>query len=189
MKRGIKHIPLPNPPIEAGAPDIQPLDARRAQILGIPIEFHPNTTFPTADARGFFWHRRIVIGPAWMRLDPRTQRAVLLHEARHLLRFHREQRVAMCVLAALPVVLFVPWPIMAAVAGGWAIFMAMEKLMQRHELDADAFAAEHGYGKDLLALVKKSGPPPKLPTFYPDYEKRCDALERRIKEKGDAALA
>lgn len=190
MRRGINHMPLPTTaPLERGAPDIIPLDTHRAQILGIPIEFHQHTKFPTADARGFFWKQKIVVGPSWMHLDPRTQRAALLHEARHLQRYHREQRIILSALLALPSLILIPWRILAAIAVTWLLYFAIEQLFRRHELDADRFAAEHGYGRDLLALVKRIGPPPTLPTFYPDYEKRCDALERAIKEKDDAASA
>lgn len=184
MKRGIRHMTLANPPV--GTPEIEPLDFARAQILGIPIEYHPHSKFPTADARGFFWNRHIAVGPQWTQLDARTQRATLFHEARHLLRWHREQRALLCALLALPALVFLSWRELAAIALTIGLFFIVEALSQRHEFDADAFAAEYGYGKELLGLVKRAGPPPMLPTFYPDYEKRCAALERRIKERDDA---
>lgn len=184
--RRFTFIPLPNPPV--GAPEIEPLNEHQAAILGIPIEFHSNSALP-ADSRGMFWRRRIVVGPNWLKLDRRTQRAVLLHEAWHVQRFHREQRTLMLFALALPTLWLAPWSVIGAVALTLAIYAGVEWLAQRQELDADRFAAQHGFGNDLLAYVKRNGPPPTLPTFYPDFEDRCEALEKAIKEKTNAALA
>lgn len=151
---------------------------------GVPVEFspfHPHV----ADARGFFWNKRIVVGPAFMKLDPRTQNSILMHEVRHCKGYHIEQRCAALVLLGLPAVLL-PLPIIIALVGFAAMYFLISKLGEGHELDADAFAAEHGYGVELLAWIRKQGPLDML--FYPDFETRCSRLEAKIKEKGDATV-
>jgi hypothetical protein len=90
-------------------------------------------------------------------------------------------------LLALPSLILLPWNIIAAVVATGAIYAVIEHLAQRQELDADRFAANGGYGRELLAYVMKIGPPPLPPTFYPDYETRCTSLERTIEEKQHAA--
>jgi len=149
---------------------------------GVPVEFspfHPHV----ADARGFWWNKRIVVGPTFMKLDPRTQASVLMHEVRHCKGYHVEQRVASLVLLGLPVVLL-PLPIIIALLAFGAMWFLVSKLGEGHELDADAFAAEQGYGVELLTWIRKQGPL-EMP-FYPDFETRCKRLEAKIKERDDA---
>lgn len=149
---------------------------------GVPVEFspfHPHV----ADARGFWWNKRIVVGPTFMKLDPRTQASLLFHEVRHCKGFHIEQRVAGLVLLGLPAALL-PLQIVIALLAFGAMWFLVSKLGESQELAADEFAAERGYGVELLAWIRKQGPL-EMP-FYPDFETRCKELEKRIKERADA---
>ncbi len=115
-----------------------------------------------AKASGFFFNRRIVIGPAFYGLPKRQQDAVLAHEEGHCRGWHFELRLLM-----LP--LF--WT-------RWA-----QKLAIRQELAADAYAVQRGFGVELLHfLAHDSGG-----EFYPCPALRARVLRRRIKEHRDAS--
>jgi Zn-dependent protease with chaperone function len=182
MKRGIRFRSLPNPPV-GDVVELFTID-KAASILGVPVEYSAHHA-GVADARGFWWNKRIVVGPAWLKLDPRTQRSILLHEVCHCKGFHMEQRALGMILLGIPAVLL-PLPLVLALLAFGAIYFLLYRLGVQQELAADAFAAEQGYGVELLAWVKKMGPPLEPPTYYPPFEARCNKLEAKIKEKGDA---
>src|SRR5208282_2409531 len=135
MRRGIPFMSLPNPPV-----DDKPM---ATEIFGIPIKFDPYSPH-TAIARGLWWNRHIVVGPNWALMDDRTAHAVALHEAKHCLAFHMEQRVLgfllLCRVAAAIILFF-------------GLFGIVEAWFSRQELEADAFAVENGYGVELLQHV------------------------------------
>lgn len=180
MKRSIRFTPTAGHPSDDGM--LKPL-GDGISIFGIPIEFNPYNPHP-ADARGFWWNRRIVVGPAWLKADPRTQKAILLHEAKHCLDYHMERRTVGLALLALPALLLPLAVVIAMVLFGIG-FVIVSRFAENHELKADAFAADQGYGVELLAWLKKHGPV-EMP-FYPDFETRCIELDARIKERENAA--
>lgn len=169
MKRGVKHIPLPNPPL--GKPEAG------YAVLGIPVEFSPFCS-QIAEATGFTWNRKILVGPDYLRLPPRVQQAMLYHEARHCLGWHLEKRAAWFALAVLPL-FFLPSDVMVPILLFVALFLWLESRCSRHEMEADDFSARNGYGVELLSLVQRH---PANPPFYPSFQKRCLNLEQRIKE-------
>lgn len=117
-----------------------------------------------AVARGLFFNRRIVVGPAFYDLPKRQQDAVLAHEEAHCRGWHLELR-----LLLLP--LF--WT-------RWA-----RRLAARQELTADDFAVEQGYGVELLEFLRHDDGG----EYYPDPLLRRLHLLRRIKEHHHAAVA
>lgn len=78
---------------------------------------------------------RIHVGHAFLVLAHRQKIAVLLHEVGHIKRRH----------------------ILRRVLNFWRLRKAFALLCARQELEADAFAAEHGYGRDLLQVLRAIG--------------------------------
>jgi Zn-dependent protease with chaperone function len=176
MKRGIKFQPLPNSPVWATT-----IERNQGEILGIPVEFSSNHG-SVADARGFFGRKKIVVGPAWLKLDERVQRAVLLHEAHHCKSFHLEQRIVLLILMVLPILLVLPWTIIAVIFAVLGIYGMAQWVARLMEEAADGFAVEQGYGLEMARFLKSSHIfMPKV--FYPDFESRMRNIERAIKER------
>ena len=132
-------------------------------VLGIPVYFNPATD-EMAYATGVWPFKRIVIGPRWLTLDTGERMGVLMHEAKHCLAFHLEIR-----LLLLPV----SWM-------NWVL-----RLCHQQELDADAFAVEQGYGRDLLRLVTRFR---EGNEYYPSFDDRYNNMIELIgrREKHDA---
>ncbi len=145
-------------------------------VLGIPIRFDPYET-NTAMAHGPWWNRYITVSPKWLELDQRTQYAIVLHEAKHCRSWHKEQRALGFLILCLPLLLM-PWRVSVGIALSFILFSVIEEWFARQELDADQFAAEQGYGLELLRWVKKH---PYNAPFYPSFDKRCKSLEMAAK--------
>ena len=135
----------------------QQLKSRNWQyrVEGIVVRFDED--FPgVAESRGIWPFKRIVVGARFFHMHGSTQRAVLLHEAGHCKLFHMERRIL-----ALPALFLNP---------GFA-----NDLCVRQELQADKFAADKGFGVELLALIRRmEGDHGR---FYPSRERRIAQLE------------
>lgn len=178
MKRGSRHIALANPPV--GAPANPPRD--QGEILGIPVEYHANHA-GVADAHGVFT-KKIIVGPAWIRMDYRMQRAILLHEAAHCKAGHLQQRLLLLAAIFVPPLVMLPWSLLAVIAACGAIYACWEWLGRQQEKDADAFAVDEGYGLEMARFLKMMQPEmPRI--FYPDFEARMKNIEQRIKARSE----
>lgn len=131
------------------------------KVLGIPILVDVGSHL-TADSRGIWPWKKIVLGVSWFYLAAREKEAVLMHEAAHCLKFHLEKRIA-----AIPLLFLRP---------AFATEIAM-----RQELEADRFAAERGFAVELLSVLRKLGG--KDGQFYPTFYTRAKHLNKFIKEK------
>ena len=152
------------------------------EVCGVPVYFRMDTKHPIADARGYGKKAHIVVGPGWYRLDPATQRSILYHEARHILGHHREIRVFMLALLAVPALMLLPWPVLLCITLTTIMYFCVQRIAQDQELEADRFAAEQGSGAELLAFLRACGPPGVPPFFYPDFERRIGSLKRFMEE-------
>jgi Zn-dependent protease with chaperone function len=114
-----------------------------------------------AASRGYLWWKRIVVGPAFLRLTLPEQNAVLSHEVCHCKRFHLERR-----LFSLPLLFLNP--------------CLSQRIAVSHEFEADAFAAHRGLGPELLSVLRKL---PHGGNFYPSRKEREEALKRIIGEQ------
>jgi len=122
--------------------------------FALPIRFDAKAQL--AQAHGFGMRRGwIGVGEGWYELTSRERHAVLLHEEAHLRGHHLLWR-----LLLLPLI-WTPWA---------------KALAVRQELEADAFAAEQGYGVDLLRVIRRypSG------HYYPTKHERITHLEAAI---------
>jgi hypothetical protein len=151
------------------------------KVCGIEVIYKPESKYRIADARGFGKRAHIVVGVAFPRLQPRVQQAILHHEAGHILKRHREMRV-LATAAMLAPLAFLPVPVLLPALAAASIYFLVERLAQKQEVDADLFAVKQGYGPELLGFVQMVGPPPNVPFFYPDYERRCAELVRAMGE-------
>ena len=102
-----------------------------AEIRGIPVVHDPQTQ-DVAHAAGIWPLKRIVVGSGWFALDAPMQAAVLMHEVYHCRALHMEIR----------------WLLLPLCWTKWA-----QNIGRQQELDADAYAAKEGYGKELLHFV------------------------------------
>lgn len=172
MKRGVSFIP-----------GVSSASMVPSEVCGVRVEYRADSKHPLADARGYGKKAFIVVGPAWYRLSPAAQEATLYHEAGHIIGRHREFRVLMSLLLFVPALALLPWMFLACIAATLAVYYGIERLAQNQELDADLFAAKKGSAEPMLQLVRSFGPPPTVPFFYPDYERRCGALVRFLEEQ------
>jgi Zn-dependent protease with chaperone function len=115
-----------------------------------------------ADSRGIWPFKRIVLGASWFLFSPREREAVLCHEAAHCKLFHLEKRMLLIPLLFLRPAL-------------------VTEISIAQELEADRFAAERGFGVELLDVLRKLGG--KEGQFYPSFERRAEALRKIIKEQ------
>ena len=130
------------------------------EFLGIPVYVDVHSHL-TADSRGIWPFKKIVLGVTFFFLTERQREAVLCHEAAHCKKFHMERRIA-----AIPLLFLRP---------AFANEIAMS-----HELEADRFAAERGFAVELLAVLRKLGG--KEGRFYPTFDARARNLNKFIKE-------
>jgi Zn-dependent protease with chaperone function len=128
---------------------------------GIPVEVDRKSPL-IADSRGIWPFKRIVLGESWHFFPPREREAVLYHEVGHCKFFHLEKR-----LALLPLLFLRP--------------ALVTQISIAQELEADRFAAERGFGVELLSVLRKLGG--KEGQFYPTFERRAEALRAVIKEQ------
>lgn len=137
---------------------VNPIPFGPEYFLGIPVFFDPRPI--VAEARGFWPFKRIAIGSKWFMLPERQRTAVLYHEAAHVRGWHMEKRL-------LNVFLLIFKPV------------AARALCAEQECEADRFAAEHGYGAELAAFLKRS-PPGGM--FYPGIDERLPRLMEAIED-------
>jgi hypothetical protein len=129
-------------------------------MIATPERFLGLALFQTADrgvlaeAHGVWPFKKIVVGPEFDRLPYDERIAALLHETHHCRRFHFEIRLLLLPLC-------------------WTKWVA--RIAQRQEFACDKFAADNGFGGEMLALLKRvrksSGS-----EFYPSIEERCERL-------------
>src|ERR1700690_4011858 len=105
MKRGIKFRTVESEP------------SMPVSFKGIPVVFSPYHR-GVCDARGFMYWKRIMIGPLFNQFDGRIQTALLLHEARHCLMWHLEQRVFLLCLIFAPILFLSLREVLVAIAVG-----------------------------------------------------------------------
>ena len=136
---------------------IGPQPTTKTAILGIRIVIDRQMT-RIADSRGVWPFKRIAVGLRWFALPDKERSAVLYHEAGHCKLFHLEKRILMLIgLFVRP-----------ALVREWA---------QAQELEADEFAAKHGYGVELLRVIERfRGESDGM--FYPSFEERAQRLRR-----------
>jgi Zn-dependent protease with chaperone function len=135
-------------------------------VLGIPVHFDPSFT-GVAQARGFWPFKRISVGPRWVKLKRAEQHAVLYHEAGHCKLFHMEQRL-----------LYLPILFLSLISKRAKRIIA--DMTHGQELEADGFAAQHGFGIDLASMLMRHAATESQ--FYPDNRIRV----ARLKEKHHA---
>lgn len=128
---------------------------------GIKVFFDPCLQIP-AQSKGLWPFKKIVVGKQYLPITPREKMAILSHEEAHCKKFHLERRIL-----ALWAIIFFP-----KLAAKWAC---------QHELDADAFAAKHGYGVELREALSGFKSPPSM--FYPPFKVRAAALTALIEGK------
>lgn len=125
-------------------------------------------------AHGFFWAKRIIVGPKFRRLTAREAEAVLLHEVGHCKLRHAEKRVLAVLMSWRVTVLYLKamWRVGRRFRGGLSSTLAqrmieseteailkaapaLAALHRRQELEADTFAAACGYGVDLVQFFRR----------------------------------
>jgi Peptidase family M48 len=131
-------------------------------IYGIPVVHEPHE--PLAVTKGIWPRKRIVVGDRFFRYSRREQAAILHHEVAHALNFHLEIR----------------WLLVPVFWSDLALRVAIQQ-----ELDADRFAADHGYGVELMNVIRHSTGG----DFYPSTEQRCAHLTNLLREKIHAVAA
>lgn len=177
MRKGIRHIPLPNPPVGPTAASL-PVSAH-----GFPVCFDMECD-QVAKASGLWPAKRIVVGSIFFMLKADEKEAVLAHEAKHCLGLHMEKRIAwLPVSAVLILLLWVGERLMALAAWG------LRRITHRHEFEADAYAAAQGYGPAMLRFLKRFGHAMPTDPFYPTRDERILNLDRIFKEKAHEAAA
>ena len=130
---------------------VRPVD----EFCGIPICFNEEYA-GLARSVGLWPRKRIIIGTRFMVLKHEERIAVLLHETHHCRAFHLEKRILL-----IPF-LWTKW---------------IEKVCRQHELDADSYASNNGFGAEMLSVIHKFFRNP-IDEFYPTYEQRAENLLR-----------
>lgn len=108
-------------------------------MLGIPVEYVPDLRV-ISETTGVGPWKRILVGNAFFDLEPRLQGAILLHEAGHAKLRHLEKRI---------------W---FAIRNFWRP-MAIGSYCRNQEFEADQFAANCGYGRDLALVFARVDAP------------------------------
>jgi hypothetical protein len=140
MRKGIPHIPLPNP-----RPGRQMI-GKDESFEGVRLVYDPKCSC-IAQQKGFWPTSYIAVGPRWFELDEDEQNGVLYHELHHVQSRHNEIRWLMVFFFWVP---------------SW------QRKIHKQELSADAFAVSKGYGVALLRAIKRIRPDgPFYPAF--DY--------------------
>lgn len=156
-------------------------------VFGIPIVY--NERCPVPQTVGIWPFHRIVVGPSWLALTQAEREAVLHHEAAHCLGKHRELRVLYLIIAAIPVLVCLPFAITLPILLSYLLWELAQWLAKRHELEADEFAASQGHGAGMLQYLNR--PEAKAAAgivtlmegaaFYPNRDERARALETHLK--------
>lgn len=126
------------------------------ECMGIPVRYDPACKYVSV-ARGVLRWKRIVVGPAFLRLPEREQGACLLHEAGHCKLRHAEKRILKA----------------------WLILFGLKRLIaywHAQELEADRYAAGCGYGLDLVAFLSRFNRPQPWPMMHPAPGERIAQL-------------
>lgn len=129
-------------------------------VLGIPVRYDRKFR-EVSETRGLWPWKKIIVGDAFVALEERARAAILLHEAAHAKLFHLEKRIAF------------------AITNFWRP-SGIGRYCQQQELQADAFATECGYGRDLALVfsrLKDSGG-----TFHPSAKERIDRIGERLRQ-------
>jgi hypothetical protein len=137
------------------------------KIHGIPVEFDPACR-TVAQARGVWPFYRIVVGPHWYELEAQQRVATLMHEVGHCRGHHAVKR-------ALAVPLVILWWL------GEICGQRARAMTHQHELEADRFAADQGYARELAHALGRM--PEEESPFYPNRDvRRSILLARHCKE-------
>lgn len=177
----------PNPMTKMATPGTATVDTRSPEILGIRVVYDPRMVL-ISDSRGLWPCKKIVIGPAFLRLSDRQKGAVLLHEAGHCKLFHTERIVLYTLLRPRLI-----WALISASIAASRKFASetaesitwfqseierrapgIGSYRQALESQADRFASGCGYGPDLaqVLLSPAGGGGP----FHPSPMARAQAL-------------
>ena len=159
-----------------------------APFLGIPV-LHDSASRTVADARGSWPFKRIVVGPYFCKLSMQEQNAVLYHEAHHCNHFHFELRLLLIALSSLPMVIVLPWQVLAAALtsiGLWAVALFIGR---RQEFAADETAVRAGHGFGLLAFLRRYEATVISVKSHPSPQKRIERVIRLMKEMNDELAA
>lgn len=156
-------------------------------IEGVPIFYSQDCDRP--QAVGMWPHYRIVVGPSWATLPEDQQIAVLHHELGHCKGFHREWRLAMVVVAAIPVLAGIPWHYVAMALLSALLWEGAQFVARWQETRADRFAFDRGHGRAMLAYLSSrearwSASITKIvesADVYPAVEERAARLEHLLK--------
>ena len=174
MRRGVEFQPMDNPSVE-------PERIVSMEIEGIPIVRDPY--YPgIAESIGFWPLKKIVVGPKFDKFPMGERQAVLLHEAYHCQRPHKEERLLLILLTALPLFYVLPWRVIGALLASIFIFSLWEWRTYKHEFDCDRNAAKHGYGQSMITFLTRAGAP-KDGWFYPDSEERAARIKKFIERE------
>lgn len=152
----------------------------QSNCLGIPVRYDPTAKF-IVDSRGLWRWQQIVTGPTFFQLPPREQAAFMLHEAGHCKLGHvrklgwfiaRNPR-RLAVFLWLAVCAKSQDEFFAAVAN---VLPEIAVYRKAQEFQADRFAADCGYGADLIRafgrIQGEAGP------FHPHPSERVLRLAR-----------
>lgn len=133
------------------------------KIHGIPVVYDARCR-TVAQACGVWPFFRIVVGPEWFALEGEARAALLLHEVGHCRHHHSVKR-----FVALPLVIL--WAM-----GEWC-GQVVRALTHQQEIEADRFAADHGFAADLARALELH--PAVESPFYPSHDVRTAILRAR----------
>ena len=150
-------------------------------LEGFPI-FFCEEQGEIARSTGFFWGKRVVLGPLWSRLPEPERRAVVLHEIAHCLGFHRELRVVLGFIALLPILVLFPMELLIPIFISMCLWEFATFIARRHELEADRFAAQRGMGAALVTFLHRAIAVSTPSDFYPSNGERIKALSEWLEE-------
>jgi hypothetical protein len=119
-----------------------------------------------AQAHGIWPMKWVTVGASWFALDVRARVAVILHEAGHNRRWHKEKRLFFVLLYLLPS-LFMP--------EAWTM-RKLRGVSVAHEREADEFAKSKGYGLDLLRGLARASAG-ECGEFHPSLDERAAWLK------------
>jgi Zn-dependent protease with chaperone function len=170
MKRGVKFVPEEVKPV-----CFDP-------VLGVPIVYDPSYK-QLAKAVGVWPWKRIVVGTQWMRLGPRTQVAVALHEVGHCRSLHLEVRLLLLAAAIVPILLTVPPLILLGLLCSACVWAFAEWYAGRQEFIADAFVVKHGFGVEFAQMLRNAGEHDSdLDPFHPSHAARIERITKLLQE-------
>lgn len=103
----------------------------------------------------------VVVGRRMIPLTDRVRWAIVLHEQGHIALSHGWKRIGY--------LLTFRW----LFGLGW-----LSAKCRQQELEADLWAARHGYGPELLAFLSRLNAPESI--WHPSTEERCKALKEYL---------